>query len=116
MDTQPQNSSPMQEPAGNSSNHGMAILSYLGILIVIPFLTDAKNDPFVKFHLKQGLVLFVAEVVATFIVAIPVLGWIASPLIWLASLVLIIIGIMNAIHGKEKELPLVGGFAKHFNF
>ena len=41
----------------------MAVLAYLGILILVPFLTDAKKDPFVKFHLKQGVALIIVEVV-----------------------------------------------------
>lgn len=41
----------------------MAIFAYLGIFIIVPFLTDSKNNPFVKFHLKQGLALLVFGVV-----------------------------------------------------
>ena len=103
-----------QPPA--SGNTGMAILAYLGILVIIPLVSDAKNDPFVKFHAKQGLVLFIGEVIATFIVAIPVLGWILSPLIWLAAVVLSIVGIINAASGQTKELPVIGKFASNFNF
>jgi uncharacterized membrane protein len=94
----------------------MAVLAYLGILILVPFLTDAKKDPFVKFHLKQGVALIIVEVVGGFIGAIPILGWLIGWIIWLAILVLAIIGIMNASSGKEKELPFVGGFAKNLNF
>jgi len=39
-------------------NTGMAIVAY--ILFFIPLLTDAKKDPFVKYHVKQGLVIFLA--------------------------------------------------------
>ena len=94
----------------------MAILAYLGILIVIPFLTEAHKDPFVKFHIKQGLVLLITEVIASVIAAIPILGWIASPIIWLICVVLLIMGIVNAASGKEKELPIIGKFSSHFNF
>src|SRR3989442_830195 len=81
---------------GASNNSGMAILAYLGILILVPFFTEAKNDPFVKFHLKQGLSLIITEAVALIIVVIPILGWIISPILWIASLVFIIIGVVNA--------------------
>jgi uncharacterized membrane protein len=107
---------PPTPPQGVANNNGMAILAYLGILIVIPFLTEAHKDPYVKFHLKQGLALIIMEIVAMFIIAIPILGWIASPILWLASLVFIIIGIMNAASGKMKELPFIGQFARNFNF
>lgn len=92
----------------------MGVLSYLGILIIIPFLM-AKNKPFVKFHLKQGLVLIVIEIIL----------WVAMKMFWpihqlislleLGVLILIIIGIINVVQRKEKELPLVGSFSKHIN-
>lgn len=103
-------------PSSGSSNMGMAILAYLGILIVVPFLTEAKNDPFVKFHIKQGLSLIILEVIAMFVNIVPVLGWIVGFFLWLVILIFIIMGIMNAASGKQKELPLIGGLAKNFNF
>jgi uncharacterized membrane protein len=116
MDTQTpqQNPSFTPPPSSQSSggNSGMAILAYLGILVIIPFLTDAKNDPFVKFHIKQGLVLLIAEVVGMAVFWIPIFGW----LLWLAVVVLVIMGIMNAAVGKQKELPIVGKFSHMFNF
>jgi len=96
----------------HSKNTGMAILAYLGPLIVIPFLTDAKNDPFVKFHLKQALPLLVFEVVGSFIFWFPVVGW----ALWVLSVVLLVKGVMNAANGVEKELPIIGKYAQYFNF
>ena len=39
----------------------LAIISYIGILCLVPILMKEK-DEFVKFHAKQGLVLFIVEV------------------------------------------------------
>jgi uncharacterized membrane protein len=103
---------PTPPPAGQSSNTGMAILAYLGILVVIPFLTDAKNDQFVKFHIKQGLVLLIIEFVGMFVYWVPIFGW----ALWVVTIVFVVIGIMNASAGKQKELPLIGKFAHMFNF
>ncbi|MCL5435760.1 MAG: hypothetical protein M1275_01635 [Patescibacteria group bacterium] len=94
----------------------MAILAYIGILVVVPFLTDAKNDPFVKFHIKQGLVLLIGEVVAMFIAVFPVFGPLLSSLISLVCLVLSVLGIINAVNHETKELPVVGQWAKMFHF
>ncbi len=93
----------------------MAILSYIGILVIVPYLT-AKEDPFVKFHIKQGLVLVVIEI-AVFVLMIMTMGILYPVLILvnIATLILSIIGIINAVQGNEKELPLVGNYAKHFN-
>lgn len=91
----------------------MAILAYVGLFIIIPYLV-AKDDDFVKFHIKQGLVLVVIELIV----------WFAGTMIWglypllmlvnVATLVLSVIGIINVLQDNEKELPLVGQFAKNF--
>jgi uncharacterized membrane protein len=104
----------------HKSVNGMAIFAYLWILILIPFLTNEKNDPFVKYHIKQGLTLIIFEV-ATWAVSmvlgwIPLIGALVIWLLWLASLVLVIIGIMNVVNGHEKELPFIGQYAKSFTF
>ena len=94
----------------------MAVLAY--IIFFIPLLTDTKDDPFVKFHVKQGLVLLLTQVIISVIgSAVPFLGWfIILPLGSIFVLVLWIIGVVNAFNGAEKELPLVGSFARHFTF
>jgi len=96
-------------------NIGMAILCYLGILVLIPLLTEAKNDPFVKFHIKQGLVLLIFDVVMSVILAIPVIGWVAGGIGWIFTLILFIMGIINAAGGQEKELPVIGKYAEKIN-
>lgn len=98
-----------QKPANNTL---MGILSYIGPLVIIPFLTS-KEDPFVSFHIKQGIVLFVIEL------AVWVLGmfmwpfWMIASLINLGTFVLSVVGIINVTQGKQKELPIVGAWSKH---
>src|SRR3989344_4040752 len=106
MDTQNNNIPP---EGGPHKNILMAILSYLGILVIVSYVV-AKDDSFVKFHIKQGLVLLVIEIGM----------WVLSSSFWtlypiwslinFAVLVLAIVGIVNAAKGNEKELPLVGQF------
>ena len=93
----------------------MGILAYIGPLVIVSYLV-AKDDPFVKFHIKQGLVLIVIELIA----------WVLGSMFWrffmfinlvnLAVLVFAIIGIINVTQGQEKELPLVGQFSRYFSF
>ncbi len=102
-------------PAGSSEkNTAMAAVSYLGFFVLIPMLTDAKNDPFVKFHIKQGLGLLIVWVIAFIAGMVPIIGWIFSPFILLAVLILLVIGLINALTGKEKKLPLVGSIGDQF--
>lgn len=101
--------SPSETKEGiKGKNTGMAIVAY--VLFFIPLLTDAKNDPFVKYHVKQGLVLFIASVgvmIISRVLMIYVFAWILN----IGLLVLFVIGIMNAINGKEVPLPFIGQFA-----
>jgi uncharacterized membrane protein len=90
-----------------STNTLMAVLCYFGILVIIPLLTDAKNDPFVKFHIKQGLVLLIAYVICGFVFWIPVIGWLLGVVLF----VLFIMGIINAAGGKQNPLPILGQMA-----
>ena len=110
---------PKPPTGGQEKNTGMAIVAY--ILFFIPLLTDAKKDPFVKYHVKQGLVLFCIGVIIWLIgMMIPWYWWFSFywiiRLLQLGLLVLVILGIVNASQGKEEPLPLVGQFAKMFKF
>ena len=93
----------------------MAILAYIGPLVIVSYIIG-KDDAFVKFHIKQGLVLLVVEVAMWFLGSLLWFIWPVISLINFAVLVLAVIGIINAAQGKEKELPLVGKFSKYFNF
>lgn len=91
----------------------VAILSYIGILVLIPLLA-VKNDEFVKYHAKQGLVLFIAEIATIFVSWIPILGWLIGFLAGIIWLALAIMGILNVVKGEKKQLPLIGKFADKF--
>lgn len=88
-------------------NKLIAVLSYLGILFLIPLLAK-KDSPYAQFHAKQGMVLFILSL----FLVIPFLNF----LIGIVFLILWIIGIINVLSGKMAELPLIGQFAKKFNF
>lgn len=97
-----------------------ALLSYLGILVLVPLLAK-KDDQFVKFHVKQGLVLFIGEIIWFFMQGIlffilRLLMVFINPLVWLGFVILSILGIINVLQNKEKELPVVGIVAKKFKF
>ena len=97
----------------SSSKNMIAVLSYFGILVIIPLLV-AKEDEFVKYHVKQGLVLLIAGFVLMFVSIIPLLGWIIGLLGWIFLIVLAVMGIVNVVGGKKKELPIIGQYADKF--
>lgn len=99
---------PAIDPSDISANKVMAILAYIGILVLIP-LFAAKESKFARFHTNQGLILFICNIVIYFISLIPglkAIGWILS----VAALVFAIIGIIGAAKGETKELPLIGKY------
>ena len=109
-----------KEPGGTeASKKGekdlTAILSYFGILFLIPLLV-CKNSPFAQFHAKQGLVLFIAEIATMLIAWIPIIGWLVGFVCWITWVVLGIMGIINVLGGKQTPLPIIGKFAKKFKF
>jgi uncharacterized membrane protein len=90
----------------------MGVLCYLGPLVIIPYMTSLDN-PFVKFHVKQGIVLFGLEVILYIAGAMFLFGGL-YPIIMLlnlGTLILTIIGIVNVVGKKEVALPLIGQFA-----
>jgi len=101
------------------------ILSYISILCLIPLFTKKDND-FVYFHAKQGLVLFIAEIIwyiinriisgifwrSAFTIGFYSIWSLIAILVNLGLLVLAIIGIANVIGDKKKELPLIGKFSE----
>lgn len=93
----------------------IAILCYFGILVVIPAIV-AKEDPFVKFHVKQGLVLLIVGIILSVVSVVPVIGWIIGFIGWIACVILAIIGIINVAQGEKKKLPIIGGYGDKFNF
>ncbi len=96
-----------------------AVFSYLSVLVLIPFVGVRKRNRFVKFHLEQGINIFLLEVIiilATWILNILLapaffIGAITLFVAWILLLVLGIISIIaliQALKGKLWKIPLFG--------
>ena len=85
----------------------MGVLAY--ILFFIPLLA-AKDSPFARFHANQGLVLFLGGIASSILMVIPILGWLLAPVVSIIIMVLSVIGIINALNGRAKVLPIIGKF------
>jgi uncharacterized membrane protein len=114
------------DPKDIADNKVMAVLAYLGILVLIPMFA-APNSKYARFHARQGFTLFLAYIAYSiinfllrlikttrYILGIPYhhttpgivvfIGW----LIGIPLFILSIMGIINAYQGKAKELPVIG--------
>lgn len=81
-----------------------AAMGYVGVLCFWPLLFK-KHSPFAHFHAKQGLLLFLIEIVSA---AFFFLLW---PLFILA-IFFAVRGISQSLHGKFWRLPLIGRWAE----
>lgn len=110
------------QPEDVANNKVYGVLSYFGILFIIPLFV-AKDSPYAKFHCNQGLLLFIMKLVLnavgralSFALNLGTLGLLhgmvsnfVAAIVGLISLVFVIIGIVNACSGEAKTLPIIGG-------
>ena len=108
---QPPKPIPPMSPQDIEENKLIAAIAYLGILALVPLLLK-KDSPYAQFHGKQGLVLLIAWVICNAVMIIPILGWIAGFVGNILCLILMIVGIVNALSGETKELPWIGKYGK----
>jgi len=96
----------------------IAWLSYILILVLVPLLIQREN-PYTKFHIKQGLALLITWIILYIIGLIfnfvPILRVIVWFCIWAFTIVLAVIGIINSLNGKMEKLPIIGDFGEKFN-
>ncbi len=103
----------------DSNDKVYGILSYIGILVLVPLL--AGKSQFARFHANQGLVLLIADFILGVLISITtlvlsplgiigsILGGIVSGVFGLCIFVMIIMGVVNAANGEMKPLPIIGG-------
>ena len=102
------------------SNRLMAVLSYLSVLVLIPVFA-AKNSPYARFHASQGVNLLILSVLWAIVsgiigaivgaigaVVLSVLWGIVFWVITIALVLMMVIGILGALQGRARELPLIG--------
>jgi uncharacterized membrane protein len=117
------------------ANKAFGILAYVFVLCFVSVFAAPKESHYARFHANQGLVLFIFEIggiivfniVAAIAVGVGGLGGAAilyaysamgaafviiGILSWIygiAMFVLAIIGVVNAVRGEDKPLPVIGG-------
>ncbi|HVE70216.1 MAG TPA: hypothetical protein VNI54_02520 [Thermoanaerobaculia bacterium] len=107
--------------SGSSDRTLMIVLSYLGLLALIPYLTK-KEDPEIMWHAKNGVGLLILDIVIMavwwiigFAVGNTVLGCGAGVIgcvIYLAIFALHVYCIIQAVGGKRPIIPVVTDFAQ----
>ncbi|MCX8158901.1 MAG: DUF4870 domain-containing protein [Candidatus Pacearchaeota archaeon] len=107
---------------GKSNDGERKLFAFLGVfLTVIGFiiaLATKKDDDYVMFYAKQGLVLFIASVILWVIgmifVFLPFIGWFLMSVLWIGWVLLWIIGMIYSVSEEKRYIPLIGKFADKF--
>lgn len=104
------NDSNLNDVTGLDERRLMAALSYVGVLVFVPLLMR-KDDPFVRWHVQQGLVLL-----AGIILALLAAAWIAAVgnVLFLLLLVVDLIALVQALLGRRWKIPGIGQLAEQF--
>jgi uncharacterized membrane protein len=94
----------------------VAYITIIGWLIAYFAMHQSKKTSLGSYHLRQTLLLFIIAIVWQILVtiitmAVPAVGLILS-LASLVFLVLWIMGLISAINGQEKPMPLIGAKAQ----
>ena len=120
--------SPVQTPVA-TEDRTVAIVAYLTLIgFIIALIMHSSNKTQIgAYHLRQSLGLMISfivvwigmMIVGMILAFIPVIGWITATLLWLAfagaMIGLMVMGVIAAVNGQQKPLPLVGPlFAKWF--
>lgn len=85
----------------------IAYITFIGLIIAF-VMNNEKKDAFATYHIKQSLGLALTGLALGIIGMIPILGWIINILGIFVLLYMWIIGLMNAINGKESTVPFLG--------
>lgn len=98
------------KPVAVNEGKNIAIIAYFTIIgLIIAFvMNNEKKNTFANYHIRQSLGLALTGFALGMIGMIPILGWIVSFFGIFVIMFMWIMGLINAINGIEKPVPLLG--------
>lgn len=125
-----QRNDPVPGEKGPGDEKAFSVLAYIGILWLVGLLADREN-PTVRFHVNQGIILSIFEFALAFTLAIvkamvhavfvfalsgvPLFSWLGTTINglltfagWCLVLSYVLIGAIRAAQGRQEPLPLIG--------
>ncbi|MEO5363059.1 MAG: hypothetical protein H7838_05485 [Magnetococcus sp. DMHC-8] len=99
----------LQREAGWSTRV-LAAMSYLGVLSLVPLVMN-RNDSYVQFHARQGVILWMWEVLAIYTLLVPAVGQLFFRVSSLICLILSVVGVLSVLLGRAWKFPLIGDWA-----
>lgn len=86
-----------------------AMMSYIPFLCFIPLL-NMKENPEARFHARQGMVLFMIEILAVLFLIDGIADFVFKAILVVAA-ALSVAGVFFALQGKNYKLPIIGDLA-----
>lgn len=107
--TDPMPVNDIDRPAATEGKE-IAIIAYITIigLIAAFIMNSEKKAAFANYHIRQVLGLAVTGLAMGIIGIIPILGWLVVIVGSILLLVMWIVGLINAINGVAKPVPILG--------
>ncbi|MBN2459768.1 hypothetical protein JXB28_05780 [Candidatus Woesearchaeota archaeon] len=101
----------MADKSTKSGDEGkvIAIVAYItliGWIVALIMNNDKKND-LASYHIRQSLLLMITGIVLMWI---PIIGWILGIVLFVFWLM----GLISAIKGEKKPIPLIGEPAQNW--
>lgn len=87
------------------------VISYIGFFCIVTLILK-KDNKFALYHAKQGLVLFVFEVVCFVLSIIPILAWLMKTAGFIVFIAASLAGMYRAAKGKHIRIPVVSDIAE----
>ena len=88
----------------------MASMSYLGVLVFVPLAMN-RDDEYVYFHARQGLIIWIAGILAIFMLYLPGLGKLLFSFLAMMVVIFSLLGLISVLLRKAWKLPIVYGLS-----
>jgi len=85
---------------------------FLGLIGWIIVMLAKKNDKYATHYGRQGLVLTLVAILSSIISIVPIVGWIVGALLYVATVVVWVLCLVNSLSGSTKPIPLFEKYAK----
>jgi uncharacterized membrane protein len=101
---------PTPPPVAAGEDKTVAIVAYLTLIgfIAAAIIHSSKKTKLGAYHLRQMLGFILSMFAVIVLMFIPIIGWILIPVFYLFMFICWIMGLVAAINGQMKPMPLIG--------
>ncbi|MEW9529891.1 DUF1707 and DUF4870 domain-containing protein [Microbispora sp. NPDC049125] len=94
------------ERVGAAAAHALSLCGLFVVGPLVMLLAAGRTSPFIRKHAVESLNFHLTVVGATFLLPFTVIGVVLLPFIWVAAMVLTIVGGVAALAGNDFRYPL----------